>query len=249
VDRLSRAIHGTQPSHVHWLLTPLDVDLPGLARDRGVANEAPGGLAEERLTRFRGLLQARRDIHRITRCTAAACAGVTDHDLARVDADAHLDLEVPLGPERGVQRPKRLLHVRRRSNRPESVVLVQHRDAEDGNNGVADELFDRPAVVLEDLAHRLEPATHDRAERLGIEALTQARRARDVREHHGDDLARLPTRRRRLQGRGAGHAEACADGVWRTAGGACDHAPSLGVNDGATTSDSELSGPTGEPYW
>ena len=90
-----------------------------------------------------------------------------------------------------VQRPQRLLHRERRPHRTQRVVLVQPGQAEDGHDRVADVLLDTPAVVLEDLAHLVEVARHDLAQRLGVERLAQVRRALEVREDDRDRLPRL----------------------------------------------------------
>ena len=54
-----------------------------------------------------------------------------------------------VSPELVVERGQGGLHRRRRADRPEGVVLVPDRQAEDGHDRVADELLDGPAVALE----------------------------------------------------------------------------------------------------
>jgi hypothetical protein len=61
--------------------------------------------------------------------------------------------------------------------------------AEDGHDGVADELLHGAAVPLEDRAHRVEVALQELPQRLGIERPPERGRAFDVREDDGDDLA------------------------------------------------------------
>jgi len=55
--------------------------------------------------------------------------------------------EVPL--ELGVERRQELPHLRGGAHRAERVVLVPRRHAEDRHDGVADELLDGPAVLLD----------------------------------------------------------------------------------------------------
>ena len=60
-----------------------------------------------------------------------------------------------------------------RAHRPEGVVLVHDRDAEDGQHGVADELLHRPAVALDHRLRRFEVASERGAQALRIEALAE----------------------------------------------------------------------------
>src|SRR5438874_2163499 len=76
------------------------------------------------------------------------------------------------------------------SLRAEGVVLVDVRDAEDGHDGVADELLHCAAVALDRSAHGLVPPAHQAAQRLGIEALAELRRLGEVAEQDGDGLPR-----------------------------------------------------------
>ena len=223
VDRLGRLVDGDEASDGDRLVAALDLDLAWLAGDHGVADEAPGRVADERLARFGRLLEASGDVHRVAGRPAAAGPRIADDDRAGVDADAHRDLETALGPEGCVQGRQRGLHLGGRPDRPERVVLVHDRDAEDGDDRIADELLDRSAVALEDRAHRVEPAAHDRAQRLRVEVLAEPGRAGDVGEHDGDDLARLARRLGRGERRAARHAEAGDVGVLGRAVRAGDH--------------------------
>jgi hypothetical protein len=64
-----------------------------------------------------------------------------------------------------VQRVERHEHVGGRPHRPESVVLVDLRNAEDLHDGIADELLDGSAVTLDRGAHRVEEALHHSSQR------------------------------------------------------------------------------------
>ena len=93
-------------------------------------------------------------------------------------------------------------HLARRPHRPEGVVFVGEREAEDGHHGVTDELLDRAAVPFQHRAHPLVPARHHPAERLRIEPLAERRRLDQIAEEHGDDLAHRARRRMLTDERG-----------------------------------------------
>jgi hypothetical protein len=56
----------------------------------------------------------------------------------------------------------------------------------DGHHGVAYKLFDKPVITSNDVAEHLEQSTLERAHVLGVEALSEGRKPRDVSEEHGD---------------------------------------------------------------
>ena len=78
---------------------------------------------------------------------------------------------------------------------PQRVVLVEQGDPEHRHHGVADVLLDGSAVTLDRAAHRVEVARLHVAQRLGIEALAERRRAGHVAEHDRDRLADLALER------------------------------------------------------
>ena len=86
------------------------------------------------------------------------CVGVAGEHLAGVDPDPRLQAE--LG--------QRVLHLLRCPHGSERVVLVHGGDAEHRHHLVADELLDRPAVPLDDLAHAIEEARLHAPVRLGV---------------------------------------------------------------------------------
>ena len=176
VAALGRLEHSQQPVGGNGAGLSLQLERrDGLDLD-GVTDEVERRLAEQHLARLRRLLEPRGDVHRVARRQPLLGAG---HDGARVQPDARLDAE--LG--------KRVAHLRRRPYRAERVVLVSRRHAEDRHHRVADELLDRSLVALDDRLHALEVAREQSAKRLGIQLLTQRRRARDVAEQDGDRLA------------------------------------------------------------
>ena len=124
-----------------------------------------------------------------------------------------------------VQFRETLLHLPGRPHRSQRVVLVRYRDAEDGDNGVADELLHRSVVALDRRAHRVEVAEHHIADRLGVDALPHRGRARHVAEEQRGELAPLSDGRGE---RGAtAVAEASAASVLGAAGCAAQHVDRL----------------------
>ena len=91
---------------------------------------------------------------------------------------------------------ERVAHLDRRADGAQRVVLVHHRHAEDGHDGVADELLHAAAVALDDPLHPLEVACEQRAQPLGIERLAERGRAGQVAEENRHRLALLPGLRR-----------------------------------------------------
>ena len=67
------------------------------------------------------------------------------------------------------------------------VVLVGGRRAPDGHHGVADELLDRAAVALDDLARQLEVACQQLADVLRVAVLGERREADEVGEQDRDE--------------------------------------------------------------
>jgi hypothetical protein len=78
----------------------------------------------------------------------------------------------------------------RRPHRPQGIVVVQQWDAEDGHDGVADELLHLAAVLLEHAPRLTDVALYHAADRLGVERLAEGVKAGHIGEDHGHDLAR-----------------------------------------------------------
>src|SRR6266511_1561180 len=154
-----------------------------------MADEPVRRLADEDLERGGGLLEPRGDVDRVSGDETLPGPRIAGDDLPGVHPRPVLDLHPPTLLELLVQSPQRLLHRSGRTHGPQRVVLVDPRQPEDGHDRVADVLLDAPAVVLEDLAHLLEVAGHELAERLRVERLAEVRRALEVGE---DDRDRLP---------------------------------------------------------
>ena len=171
-------VHLLEPPSAH--VVALALDREPLERSRGdrVRDEGIGGLPDQDLPRLGRLLEALGDDHRLSRDEPLALARVAGDHLARVHPDAHVEAELPGAVQ----------HVVGGAHRPQRVVLVGRGDAEDRHDLVADELLDRPAVTLDDRAHRLEVAPLHAPVGLGI-SLCQPGRVHEVAE---DDRHGLP---------------------------------------------------------
>ena len=100
------------------------------------------------------------------------------------------------------------LHGQRCPDGPLGIVVVRGGVAEDRDDGIADELLDRPAVALDLLGHGPEERLQDAPQLLGVEAGGELGRRREVREHDRHDptllqrLGRCGRRRARWRGLG-----------------------------------------------
>ena len=141
VPALRRVVHAQQPVGGNRL--GLALQLEGLDRlDVGcVANERERRLADQHVARLRRLLQPSGDVDRIARREPLLASPSPPRPV--------MTRSVPASPSSG----KRIAHLRRRPHRPQRVVLVQHRHAEHGHHGIADELLDAAAVPLDDRLH------------------------------------------------------------------------------------------------
>jgi hypothetical protein len=212
------------PSDERAALRPLDVDAEAAARlqrtpesdrfrlsldphglelvvlDR-VARRAVRDLSDDERACGRRLLQARGSVHDIacdhSLSPLGACAQC-DNGLAGRHGRSDLELEIA----------DRLEDPQRRPNCPLGVVLVRDRCAEDGHDGVSDELLHRAAVALdlplEQLVVRPEPG----ADVLGVGLIRRGRVADQVTEEHGNQLPLLGRNGGDLEGSAAREAEA-----------------------------------------
>jgi hypothetical protein len=101
----------------------------------------------------------------------------------------------------GCKRSERIAHGERSAHRALGVVLVQRRDAEHGNDGVADELLRHAAEPLHLAVHEREHLCLERADVLRVDALAEGGRAGEVCEERRDDapFLRLVGREARLR--------------------------------------------------
>ena len=130
-----------------------------------------------------------------------------DEHLARVDPDAHLDRRV--GTDVVDEASERRLHAQRRPHGPFGVVLVGDRRTEQGDDGVAEQLVDAPAELLDVGDEPLETGLDEPLDTLRIEMLGERRVADEVGEQHRDDTALFEGERGRLHRVAARGAEPC----------------------------------------
>ena len=118
-------------------------------------------------------------------------SGLTHGHLAGGHPGAGDEPHAPALVELLVEHREHALALGRRLHRTQRVVLAAGGDAEDGHDGVADDLLDRAPMRLEDDAHRVEVARLHLAQGLGVEPLAERRGALPVRGHHGSYPADL----------------------------------------------------------
>ena len=122
---------------------------------RGVANEPLGDRSDQDLAAAGRLLEPLRRVDRVAGGERRRL--VARHHLAGVDPDADPQLGDLPPLEGGVQPLDGPLHVERGPHRPQRVVLVCAREAEDRHHRIADELLHRAAVALDGDPHLLVP--------------------------------------------------------------------------------------------
>ncbi len=115
---------------------------------------------------------------------------------------------------RSAQLRAAFLHVERRATRPERVVLVGDRRAEDRHDAVAQHLVDRALVGVHGVHHHLLERIEQRAHFFRIEVLHEVGRPLDVGEQDGHLLALAFDR-------GAGAQDLLGEQRGRVPGGGC----------------------------
>ena len=195
-------------------------DLVGI---RAVADEPVRRFAQQDLSRSGVLLETSGDVDGISRHERLPRGRVARHHPSGVHADVDADRDTTITFELLVQVLESVAHVDHGATSPERVVFMQLRDPEHGHHRVADVLLDRPSVAFDRRPHRVEVAGLDIAERLGIELLSQLRRARDVTEDDGDGLADLDRGCGRSERRRTGRTEREIIRALATTGLTCQH--------------------------
>ena len=156
---------------------PFNSSGPASSTTRLASCETVRGRADEDLSGARGLLEPRGEIDRLA---GRECRlGAVDDDLARLDPDPGLELELVHGPS----------HRERRACRAQRVVLVGLRNAECRHHGVSRELLDDAPVLDDARGDVLEELVDTPAHDLGVGAGYEARRVDDVDEQNGCELA------------------------------------------------------------
>jgi hypothetical protein len=183
----ARGDHAAELSRRDPALLALGLHNVRLAEVERVTDERGGALADEHLTGRRRLLQTRCDVHGVAGRERAPLARAVDDDLARVHSD-------PQREAVGEELPQTLEHPQRRLQRPLRVVLLGRRRAEDGNDGIANELLDRAAAECDLSLHRLVEALQEIARVLGIQLADERSGADKIGEQ---DRRQLSLHRRR----------------------------------------------------
>ena len=172
----------------HLVLPAPDLDLSdGLERDGADRRGVRGGADEHPAGRSRGL-QPRRGVDHIAHGRVVASGPQrTDEHLAGVHADAHPDGQVQVGR----QLPDGSLHPQRCSHGALGIVLVGDRRAEEGHDGVAQDLVHSPTEAGHVLDEALEEAVDHRLDLLRIHALGALGEPDEVGEQDRDDATLL----------------------------------------------------------
>jgi hypothetical protein len=124
----------------------------------------------------------------------------SDHNFTRVEADPKPDR--PRRIVRGALRspaPYRVLHVERGATRPERMVLMGDRRAEDGHDPIAQHLVHGALIGMHGIDHDLLERIEQPAGLLRIQVPDELGRALDVGEQDGDLFALSLDRGARLQ--------------------------------------------------
>jgi hypothetical protein len=154
----------------------------------GVADEPDRGVADDDLAAGGTRFQPLRNDDGVARCEGVAVCRVAGEDLAGVDPGANVDSGAVEAFELVVQAAELSTKLDGRAHGAQRIVLVDDRDPEDGEDGVADELLDRAPVSLEHLARGLVVARPDAPQRLGVEPLAERGRVGHVAEDERDGL-------------------------------------------------------------
>ena len=112
-------------------------------------------------------------------------ADIADHRLAGIDADAHLEAGQATGGMLAVDVGHRGLHGQGAGGGALRVVGMRERRPEDREDGVADELVDRAAVLDHHVGHAGEVLVQHVHDVRGVALLGKARIAPEVGHEHG----------------------------------------------------------------
>ena len=171
VDRIDEAPRPQRGSH------PLQLERAGILDDQACSCETVCGRSDEDLARPRGLLESRREVHRLA-CGEGGL-GVLDDELAGLDADPRFEPELFDG----------LAHRERGAGCPFGIVFVGLRNAERRQHRVSCELLHDPAMQRHAVGDLLEERVHATANDLGIRGGDQTRGVHEVDEQDRGELS------------------------------------------------------------
>ena len=169
VPLVDRAEH---PPGAHRGAHALELERACILDEEPSASEAVRGRADEDLARHGRLLQACREVHGLAR--GERRVRLVDDDLACLDADADLEVQLADG----------VAHTERSPRRPLGVILVRLRNAERGEHRVSRELLDDAAVHGDAMGYTIEELGHPPPHDLGVSPGDELRRVDDVDEEN-----------------------------------------------------------------
>ena len=199
----AKLVDADQPMDLQRFGLPLQGERAGRLERELALRQLVGGLAHQRLRRARRRLQAGRRVHgiaghgvdRVRRRTEVA-----GDDPAGVDADVQRERAAELIAPALVEHGRARVHLECRTQRALRIVLVRDRRAEDGDDGIADELFRVGVEAVDHRAQRSEQVGLQAADVLGVEAFGERGEAGEIGEEDGGGAAigvRRDGRRRR----------------------------------------------------
>ena len=150
--RRSFGVDALEAEGAHRCCLALEVELDRLVHGHRVADEAVGA-SPSRISPGWADCSSRAATLTASPVTNDSPADrVAGHDLAGVDARAQPDAHAVVAEHVPLMASSAVLQLAGGADRAQGIVLVDGRHAEDGHDRVADELLDRAAVSLDDLA-------------------------------------------------------------------------------------------------
>src|SRR5437016_1098902 len=174
------------------MVDPLDAPHATILGEEVAAHEPMRGLTNQDSARRRVRLQPRRQIDRLALCRVVHAEVVADlphNDGARVQPDAHREVDPALAAQRLGILALRALDRDGRRHRPHRVILKGDRRPEERHDAIAGELVDRALVAVHSLHEVYEGPVHDTVEVLRIESGRKRREADTIDEQHRHLLA------------------------------------------------------------
>ena len=193
------------PQHLEAVHLPRDafqVERAPVAELEVARHQVLGRLGDQDAVGERSLLQAGGEVGRVAHrrvVHAQVVADPADDDRARVDRDAHAELDARACAQLPGQLGHGALDAEGGVHGAARRVLQRERCAEEGHGAVAEELVDGALVGVHVLADQLDEAVHDRVHLLRAQVRGERRRVHDVAEQHGHVLALALERRARAQ--------------------------------------------------
>src|SRR3989441_4442855 len=181
-----------QVEHPHRDARALEVLFPAVEEVEETRREPCGLLGHADAARRRQLLNAGGEPDDVTLrgvVHAQVIADSADDDLAGVEAHPHREIEPALAPHVFGERPEVARQLERGGAGALGVILVGDRGAEERHDAVAGVLVDGPLVAVDTVREDPEEAIEEAMPFLGIDALGELHRAREIGEEDGDRLA------------------------------------------------------------